>query len=163
MRKTVTVALATYLFSFVGLYGQSSPCDLAPQNSAINQADVDAAVGMVIGQQPCTANINGSNVCTVVTVQRVVNAALGGACVTDTRTVTLNWTASVSSGVVGYNVYRSTVSGGSYSKINGTPVAATTYADTTVQTGQTYYYVARAVGSTGLESVNSNQATAVVQ
>lgn len=163
MRKTVVGVLATYVLLTSGLLGQSSPCDLDTQNSAINQDDVNAAVSMAIGQQPCTANITGSGVCTVVTVQRVINAALpGGKCITDTRTVTLNWVASVSAGVTGYNIYRSTTSGGPYTKVNASLVAATTYADSTVQTGQTYYYVTRAVGSTGLESVNSNQASATI-
>jgi fibronectin type 3 domain-containing protein len=64
---------------------------------------------------------------------------------------------------VGYNVYRGTVSG-SYSKINSSTVASTSYTDSTVQSGQniTYYYVVTAVSSTGTESTNSNQATVLV-
>jgi len=36
---------------------------------------------MSLGMIPCTAKINGAGVCAVTTVQRVVNASLGGACV----------------------------------------------------------------------------------
>ena len=162
LRKVVSTSAAMCLFSAAIASAASGPCDLSPSDPAVNQADVNAAIGMTIGQQPCTANINGQGVCTVVTVQRVVNAALGGPCVTDIRTVTLNWVASVTPGVVGYNVYRSTTSGGPYTKINSSNVAATTYADQAVSPGQTYYYVVRSIGNTGLESVNSNQAIAVV-
>ena len=77
------------------------------------------------------------------------------------HSVLLTWTASTSSDVVSYNVYRGT-SPGSYSKIAS--VSGTTYTDTTVQSGQniTYYYAVTAVDSSGDESTYSNQATATV-
>jgi hypothetical protein len=74
----------------------------------------------------------------------------------------LSWTASASSDVTGYNVYRSTVSGGRYAKINSSLVAGSTYADSTVVNGQTYYYVTTSVDSTGVESLNSNEVQAVM-
>ena len=77
------------------------------------------------------------------------------------HTVSLSWAASTST-VVGYNVYRGTQSGGPYAVLNSTADASTTYTDSTVQAGQTYYYVVTAVDSSGNESVNSNQAQAVV-
>jgi hypothetical protein len=76
--------------------------------------------------------------------------------------VILNWSASTSSGVVGYNVYRATISGGPYTKINPSLVANTTFTDTTVQAAQTYYYVVTAIGSSNVESANSNEVTAVI-
>ena len=72
--------------------------------------------------------------------------------------VVLNWGASSSSGVVGYNVYRSSVSGGPYAKLVSSPVSGTSYTDDTVQAGD-YYYVVTSVGSNGAESPYSNQAT----
>ncbi len=43
---------------------------------------------MTLGLSPCAANINGANVCNIVTVQRVVNSSLpGGACVVDAASV----------------------------------------------------------------------------
>lgn len=79
------------------------------------------------------------------------------------HSVSLAWSASSSSDVVGYNVYRGTVSG-TYSKITSAPIGDTSYTDTTVQSGQntTYYYVVTAIDSTGAESTNSNQATATI-
>lgn len=76
--------------------------------------------------------------------------------------VNLSWTASVTSGVSGYNVYRSTISGVfSGAPLNGgTLVTTTTYTDSTVQSNNTYYYIVRAV-ATSLESAASNQVSAV--
>jgi hypothetical protein len=77
------------------------------------------------------------------------------------HSMTLNWSASTST-VVGYNVYRSTTSGGPYTLITSSPVAGTTYTDTTVQAGVTYFYVVTAVDSSGNESAYSNEASATV-
>lgn len=76
--------------------------------------------------------------------------------------VTLSWVASTSS-VVGYNVYRGTVSGGPYSsKLTSSPVATLTFTDSSVVAGQTYYYVVTAVNSSGVESADSSPASATV-
>jgi fibronectin type 3 domain-containing protein len=64
--------------------------------------------------------------------------------------------------VVGYNVYQGTVSGGPYAKLTSTPVSAVQYTDTTVQSGQTYFYVVTAVDSSNDESAFSNQAVAAI-
>jgi hypothetical protein len=77
------------------------------------------------------------------------------------HSVTLAWTASTST-VVGYNVYRGTVSGGPYTVITTSPDASTSFTDNAVQAGQTYYYVVTAVDGSGNESVDSNQAQATV-
>jgi hypothetical protein len=69
--------------------------------------------------------------------------------------VLLNWTASPSAGVTGYNVYRSMASGSVYAKITSSPVGGLTYTDTTVVDGQTYYYVVTSVDATGDESAYS--------
>jgi hypothetical protein len=77
------------------------------------------------------------------------------------HSVALTWTASTST-VSGYNVYRSTVNGSGYTKLNSSLVPALSYSDTAVQSGTTYFYVATAVDSGGDESVNSNQASAAI-
>ena len=78
------------------------------------------------------------------------------------HTVDLTWSDSGTS-IVGYNVSRSTVSGGPYAKINlGGLVAAMLYTDATVANATTYHYVTTAVASSGAESGYSNEATAVV-
>ncbi len=77
------------------------------------------------------------------------------------HTATLSWVASTST-VTGYYVYRSTVDGGPYILLTSSPVAGLTYTDTTVQSGQTYYYVTTSVDSSGNQSGFSNQVQAIV-
>jgi len=78
-----------------------------------------------------------------------------------THTVGLSWNASASV-VAGYNVYRSTVSGQSYTRMNGSYVGGLSYLDSSVQNGLTYYYVTTAVDSSGIESVYSNEVSAKI-
>jgi hypothetical protein len=80
---------------------------------------------------------------------------------TVSHSITLTWTASTST-VSGYNVYRSSVSGGPYTKLNSSTIAATTYMDSTVKAGQTYYYVVTSVDTSGVESANSAEVSAIV-
>ena len=159
------VACLLALLAIAGLPAwPQSACDLR-QDGVVNVVDVQLAVNMMNGLVPCTASINGPGVCTIVTVQRVVTASLGGACLVDStspHTATLSWTASSSPNVT-YNVYRGTTSGGPYAtKVNSAPITGLSYVDTTVQAGQTYYYVATAVNSDALESAYSNQAPATI-
>jgi len=77
------------------------------------------------------------------------------------HTATLGWVASTST-MTGYYVYRSTVDGGPYILLTSSPVAGLTYTDTTVQSGQTYYYVTTSVDSGGNQSGFSNQVQAIV-
>lgn len=78
------------------------------------------------------------------------------------HSVALSWTPSVTSGVNGYNIYRATTSGG-YGTVplNPSPVSGTSYTDTTVVAGQTYFYVAAAVDA-GVQSTDSNEVQAVI-
>ena len=78
------------------------------------------------------------------------------------HSVDLSWAASTSTDVVGYNVYRATVSGGPYTKINTALNATMAFVDNSVQAGQTYYYVTSAVDGTGLESGYSNQVKTII-
>lgn len=78
------------------------------------------------------------------------------------HSVSLSWTASTDFAAGdSYNVYRGSVSGGPYSKLNTAPITTTTFTDTTVVAGSTYFYVATHVSGTA-ESVDSNEAKAVV-
>jgi hypothetical protein len=137
----------------------------------VDAADVQSIINMTLGISPCTVNIGGAGVCNAAVVQRVINAALGGTCVTGFGAVahyaTLNWTASSSTGIAGYNVYRATtatatLANGLYTKVNSSLVVGITYIDSTVSAGVIYYYVTTAVNSTGAESAASNQFQAPV-
>jgi hypothetical protein len=77
------------------------------------------------------------------------------------HSVTLTWTASTSA-VSGYNVYRSTISGGPFAKLNSSLITTTSYTDSTVQAALTYYYVVTSVDSTGVESAFSTQVSATI-
>ncbi len=70
--------------------------------------------------------------------------------------VNLNWTASV--GSTAYNVKRSLTDGGAYAVI-ASGLTETSYADTDLTNGITYYYVVSAANDVG-ESGNSAQAAA---
>src|SRR5579864_6037419 len=78
------------------------------------------------------------------------------------HSVTLSWAASSSTAVVGYNVYRSTVSGGPYARITSGPDGSMSYTDIAVSAGKSYFYVVTAVEGNGTESTYSNQAMAVI-
>jgi len=76
------------------------------------------------------------------------------------HTVDLTWNPSADA--AGYNIYRGTVTGGPYAMINPALDGTTAYADNTVDSGQTYYYVTTAVDASGNQSGYSNQTTAVI-
>jgi hypothetical protein len=163
-RVLTTIFTAGVLIFSAPAWAQSNACDLT-RDGRVDQNDVQAAINMALGVSACSANVFGSNICNVVVVQRVTNASLpGGVCLTGTgsvaHSVSLNWNASSSSGVTGYNLYRGTTTGGPYTLLTSLGVA-TSYTDSSVASGQTYYYVVRALNSSG-ESGNSNQAQAVV-
>lgn len=71
--------------------------------------------------------------------------------------VALSWSAA--SGAASYNIYRSTSTGGPYTKLNPSPITATTYSDTSGACGTTYYYEVTAVLN-GVESANSSPVSA---
>jgi len=75
--------------------------------------------------------------------------------------VAVSWQASNSSNVAFYNVYRSSTSGGPYTRV-GWRVSGLTYTDTAVQPGATYFYVVTSVTSSNVESLISSQITATV-
>jgi len=87
--------------------------------------------------------------------------ALNGSGGSAPATVTLTWNAS-DSPVAGYNVFRGTSTKGPFAQLNSSPDPGTIYSDSTVTSGQTYYYVTTAVNSAGQQSVYSNQAEAVI-
>lgn len=80
---------------------------------------------------------------------------------TANHVVDLEWKASTSSDVVGYNVYRSP-DAATWKKINVSLVGSTLYRDSTVANGSTYYYSATAVDVEGKESSKTPPIKAVV-
>jgi len=76
--------------------------------------------------------------------------------------VELNWKASVSPSVVGYNVYRAENRTGPYERLNSSRVPGTSYTDFTVVSGRTYCYVVRAVDRFDVESADSSKIIAII-
>ncbi|HKF26677.1 MAG TPA: fibronectin type III domain-containing protein, partial [Candidatus Acidoferrum sp.] len=77
------------------------------------------------------------------------------------RSVVLRWQASTTPGVK-YNVYRGPHWGVHPDKLTGAPIEQTTFTDTTVGSGATYWYIVRAVNPAGEESPESNEASATI-
>ncbi|HSM87416.1 MAG TPA: choice-of-anchor D domain-containing protein [Candidatus Limnocylindrales bacterium] len=86
---------------------------------------------------------------------------LSGSGLQPAHNVTLSWNPSTST-VAGYNVYRGSQSGGPYTLINPSLDASTSYSDTNVQSGLTYFYVVTAVDASSQESAYSNESMAVI-
>jgi hypothetical protein len=89
-------------------------------------------------------------------------ANLTGAGLQPQHSVTLSWDASQSQ-VLGYNIYRGTHTGGPYlTKLNSSPQPDTSFTDSTVQSGMTYFYVATSIDESDIESGYSNQTQAKI-
>jgi hypothetical protein len=75
-----------------------------------------------------------------------------------TYSVALSWTASTSSDINGYNIYRAvyTSSCGTFTKINSVLNAGVTYTDTVLVDGTNYCYATTAVNTSNEESGYSN-------
>ena len=65
------------------------------------------------------------------------------------HSVTVTWTASTSTGVTGYNVFRSQTTGGPYTQVNTNLIGGTSFVDSSVTAGQTYYWRMVATNSGG--------------
>jgi hypothetical protein len=143
----------------VALSGSSS------SSTTVNNAGSYTFSGLINGSYAVTPNRTGYVFSPSVQTLTVNGSSVSGinftAAQLSTHTVKLTWQPSTSS-VSGYNVYRSTTSGGAYSKVNTSLIAALTYTDSSLATSTTYYYVTTAVNSAGLESVYSNQVSAQI-
>jgi fibronectin type 3 domain-containing protein len=64
--------------------------------------------------------------------------------------------------VAGYHVYRAPSGSTSYQLLNTSSDVQTTYADTTVQSGQAYDYVVKSVDASGVESAPSNTTSVTI-
>ncbi|MGA8145594.1 MAG: choice-of-anchor D domain-containing protein [Candidatus Acidiferrales bacterium] len=77
------------------------------------------------------------------------------------HSVSLTWTPSTSS-VIGYFVYRRTGTNGSFSKLDSSIEASTSFTDTSVEDGTTYFYVVTAVSPADVESEFSAPVSATI-
>jgi hypothetical protein len=155
--STVTVSKVSVSSPRYSVSGVSSGLILAPGQSATLDATFTPAA---------TGNLSASvTVASNATNSPAIISFLGDGAQTGSPAVShsasLTWTPSTSV-VAGYDVYRSEVSGGPYSKLTATLVAGETYTDSTVQGGLTYYYVVTSVTSTGMQSAYSGEISATI-
>ncbi len=75
--------------------------------------------------------------------------------------VTLDWADNDESDLLGYNVYRSTISRSGYVLLNAEPLTDSAYVDISVQNGTMYYYVVTAVDLLLNESRYSSEVSAL--
>jgi len=73
--------------------------------------------------------------------------------------ISLTWDTTPDA--VGYNIYRSPLSGGGYVRVNIGPVTSTSFTDTGLRNARYYFYVVTALDMWGNESANSNEASAM--
>ena len=147
--SSLTISQATVTGAGFSISGLPLPLTLAAgNNTGFSVTFAPTAAGSVSGNVSIVSNATNSP-----TVELLSGAGI--------HAVSLAWNASTSQ-VAGYNVYRGTVSGGPYTKLNSLLVSGLVYTDTNVQAGTTYYYVATAVDSGSHESAYSNQSQAAV-
>jgi predicted carbohydrate-binding protein with CBM5 and CBM33 domain len=139
---------------------------------AVNAASGAVRIGIlntqnqVAPQQSATLNrvyaLTSANI-TSAFLQRVPGAVpaapTGVAAAAGSAQIQLNWNAVAAA--TGYNVKRSTTNGGPYANV-ATAVSGTTFSNTGLTNGTTYYYVVTAVNASG-ESPVSTQVSATPQ
>jgi hypothetical protein len=127
---------------------------LAPaQSTAVKIVFKPTATGSVAGSVLVTSNATNSP---------ATISLLGTAIAKLPHSVDLAWNASSSPKIVGYDVYRGTSYGGPFTKLTPEAIATLKYVDSSVEGGQTYYYVVTSISSAGIESNFSNQVSASV-
>ena len=150
--SNVTVSNVVVAGAGFNATGGASGLILSPGQAATVTATFSpAAAGTLTGSLTVPSNASNSP----------STIALTGTGMAQPHSVNLSWMASTSA-VIGYNVYSSHVSGGPYVKLNSTPIATSNYTDATVQSAQTYFYVATAVATNNSESGLSPEVSAVV-
>jgi len=150
---SVTVSKVTYTDGAFSTYSPTLPLTL-PTGSAMS-LQIKFMPTVV---KPYSANCN---VYSNIPTHTFVLTGTGIKAPATQHSVNLTWNASTSP-VNGYNVYRGIAHGGPYSKLNAGLVTPLTYTDSTVSSGQTYYYVTTAVDAQLRESPYSNEFTAGV-
>lgn len=78
------------------------------------------------------------------------------------KSVLLYWQSNSETDLAGYNVYRSTIPGSGYQRINYSLILETEYTDKQIMKRMTYYYVVTAVNTSGKESVYSNEVVVII-
>ena len=122
--------------------GQTAVVSATFTPSASGAASGSVAVSSNATNSPSTVGLTGTGVTPV------------------THSVALSWTPG--SGVIGYNTYVGSISGGPYVRLSTNAVTGSSYVDNSVQSGHSYYYVVTALNSANQESIYSSEVAAIL-
>ncbi len=148
--SSVTVSAVSSNNSAFSIGGLSLPITIPAGNSAAFTVTFSPqTTGAVTAALTFTSNAQSST--TVETLTGTGTAA-------PVHSVNLSWSASTSSNIYGYNIYRAAYASacGSFSRINSLLDTGTLYTDSTVADGATYCYATTAVNTSNQESGYSN-------
>jgi inhibitor of cysteine peptidase len=172
---SVTVNIPGVTYSISGSAGiGSATVTLAGASIAATTASGSGTYnfsGLAPGNYTITPSLSGYTFSPPSQSAIITNANVSGVNFTSSQTphsVGLTWGAGTIQNpltgqvVVGYDIYRASVSGGPYTRLNSSPVAGLTYIDSAVSAGQTWYYVCSTVDNLGNISGYSNQAAATI-
>ena len=152
----VTISKVTVSGTGFVLGGSAASVILDPSQTESYTVNFDPkAAGAISGTLTITSNAANSP----------LNIALSGTGVTTSaskHTVALTWERSSTSSVTGYFVYRGTKPSGPFSQLNSSPESSPTYSDSTVSSGQVYYYYVTAVDSSNIQSADSNEVSVTI-
>jgi fibronectin type 3 domain-containing protein len=113
------------------------------------------SAGAATGQLTITSNSSTNGTATI---------TLSGTCTAAFYTVNLSWNAPSTSTdpVAGYNIYRTLSDSSKYVLLNSSIDTDTSYADSTVMSGNTYGYITTTLDASGVESSPSNVFTVTI-
>jgi len=124
----------------------------AGQSTSFSVTFAPATTGSLSGSVTVTSNATNSP---------LAISLSGSGAAPVSHSVTLDWTPG-SLSFSGFNVYRGSLSGGPYTKVNSALISTTSFIDSSVASAQTYYYVATETDSTGAESPYSSEVIATI-
>jgi Abnormal spindle-like microcephaly-assoc'd, ASPM-SPD-2-Hydin len=144
--SSVTISTVSSSGTGVSTSGAADVTLTPGQATALTVKFAPTKAGAVTGS--VTVASNASNYPVTIAV------AGDGVAAPSTYSVNLSWAPSASSGVSGYDVYRSTVSGGPYTQVGS--ASTVDYTDSSVQANTEYFYVVTSVDA-GVQSAYSSQ------
>jgi len=126
-----------------------------PASSA--STSITATLGTITTPQSATitATLNGT-VNATLTLTSTLQPPTGLTASAGNRVVSLSWTAS--SGATSYNIYRGTSAGGENTTAAKTGITGTTFTDTGLSNGTTYFYKVATVNAGGTSGLSSEAA-----
>jgi Abnormal spindle-like microcephaly-assoc'd, ASPM-SPD-2-Hydin len=144
--SSVTISTVTSAGTGVSASGAANVILSPGQATAVSVKFAPTKAGAVTGSVTVAGNASNSPI--------TIAVSGDGVAAPSTYSVNLSWTPSASSGVSGYDVYRSTVSGGPYTRIGS--ASTVDYTDASVQAHTEYFYVVTSVEA-GVQSGYSGQ------